>query len=112
MLDFDERDLVRLAREAGFFPIHLRLDADVKPTEPRAWDAFVNTAGNPKIPTLAEAMQQSLTPRERDLLTEHLRPQVESGLGEWRMATAYLVATRANADEQQPQTRRSHRTEG
>ena len=112
MLDFDERDLVRLAREAGFFPIQLRLDADVKPTEPRAWDAIVNTAGNPKIPTLAEAMQQSLTPRERDLLTEHLRPQVESGLGEWRMATAYLVATRANADEQQPQTRRSHRTEG
>lgn len=94
MVDFDERDLLRLAEEAGFFPIRLLLEADIKPSEPRPWDAFLNTSGNPNIPTMAEAMEQALTPVERDRLTAHLRPQVERGLGEWRMACAYLVGRR------------------
>ena len=94
MLDFDERDLLRLAEEAGFFPIRLVLEADVKRSEPRPWDSFVNMAGNPNIPTVAEAMEQALTPVERERLTAHLRPQVEQGLGEWRMACAYLVGRR------------------
>jgi arsenite methyltransferase len=96
MLDFDERDLIGLAQDAGFFPIQLRLEADIKPTEPRTWEGLLHSAGNPNIPTLAEAMQQSLTPAERRLLSAHLRPQVEQGLGEWRMANAYLVATKAS----------------
>lgn len=94
MVDFDERDLLRLAEEAGFFPIRLLLEADIKLSEPRPWDAFLNTSGNPNIPTMAEAMEQALTPVERDRLTAHLRPQVERGLGEWRMACAYLVGRR------------------
>lgn len=94
MLDFDERDLVRLAEEAGFFPIQLALEAEIQRTEPRAWDGFVNSSGNPNIPTLAEAMEQALTPHEREGLVAHLRPKVEQGLGEWRMALAYLAATK------------------
>jgi hypothetical protein len=66
----------------------------VEPTEPRAWDGFLKSSGNPNIPTLAEAMEQALTPAESDRLVAHLRPQVEQGLGEWRMASAYLIATR------------------
>jgi arsenite methyltransferase len=91
MLDFDERDLIRLAEEAGFFPIHLVLEVDVKRSEPRPWSAFLSTSGNPNIPTMAEAMAQALTPAERERVTAQLRPQVEQGLGEWRMACAYLV---------------------
>jgi arsenite methyltransferase len=91
MVDFDERDLIRLAEAAGFFPVHLELIADVTRSEPRTWESFLNVAGNPNIPTLAEAMEQALTPAERERLTSQLRPQVEQGLGEWRMAHAYLV---------------------
>jgi hypothetical protein len=94
MLNFDERDLVRFAQEAGFFPIRLELEAGVEPTPPRAWEGFLNSSGNPNIPTLAEAMEQALTPDERDRLVAHLRPQVEQGRGEWRMASAYLVASK------------------
>jgi SAM-dependent methyltransferase len=97
MLDFDERDLVRLAEEAGFFPIRLDLEAVIEPTSPRAWDGFLNSSGNPNIPTLAEAMEQALTPDERERLVAHLRPQVEQGLGEWRMASAHLAATKREA---------------
>lgn len=94
MLDFDERDLLRLAEEAGFFPIELYLDAEIKPAEPRNWEGFLNSSGNPNIPTVAEAIEQALTPAERERLVAHLRPLVEQGRGEWRMASAHIVATK------------------
>jgi SAM-dependent methyltransferase len=94
MLDFDERDLVRLAEGAGFFPVELDLHAFVRPSEPRPWEAFVNSSGNPRIPTIGEAMGQALTPEEREQFTKHLRPLVEEGRGVWRMAHAYLSAVK------------------
>jgi SAM-dependent methyltransferase len=95
MLDFDERDLVRLAEDTGFFPIHLRLEGEIVPLEPRRWDGFLAQAGNPRIPTIAEAMEQALTPEERDELTAHLRPLVEEGRGVWRMAEAQVFAVKS-----------------
>ena len=94
MLDFDERDLVRFAEEAGFFPIDLELQAEVRRTDPKPWPTFLNSSGNPKIPTIAQAMDQTLTPEEREQFAEHLRPLVEEGRGVWRMATAYLKAVK------------------
>jgi arsenite methyltransferase len=94
MLDFDERDLLRLAEESGFFPISLMLDVVIEPLPPRAWDGFLNSSGNPTIPTVAEAIEQALTPAEQVALITRLRPLVEQGLGEWRMASAYLTATK------------------
>jgi SAM-dependent methyltransferase len=94
MLDFDERDLVAFAEGAGFFPVDLELHAEVRATEPTPWPAFVNSSGNPKIPTIAEAMDQALTPEERERFAEHLRPLVEEGRGVWRMAHAYVTAVK------------------
>jgi arsenite methyltransferase len=94
MLDFDERDLVHLADEAGFFPIDLQLHAEVRSTDPKPWEAFLNSSGNPKIPTIAQAMDEALTPDEREQFADHLRPLVEQGRGVWRMATAYLSAVK------------------
>jgi ubiquinone/menaquinone biosynthesis C-methylase UbiE len=94
MLDFDERDLVRLAEEAGFFPIELWLKAVIEPAPARSWEGLLDTAGNPNIPTLREAMEQVLTPEERERFTARIRPLVESGQGELRMAFAHLAATR------------------
>lgn len=94
MLAFDERDLLRLAEGAGFFPLRLTLDARVELMAPRSWDATLDSAWNPNVPTLREAMQQVLTAEERELLTERLRPLVEGGGGEWRMASAHLSGIR------------------
>lgn len=94
MLDFDERDLIQLAEEAGFFPIDLTLEAVVEPLSPRDWDGLLDTAGNPNIPTLREAMDEALTASEREQLTRHLRPLVEQGRGTWRMAHAFLSANK------------------
>jgi SAM-dependent methyltransferase len=94
MLDFDERDLVALAGAAGFFPLELELHASVRPMEPRSWTAFANSSGNPKIPTIAEAIDRALAPEERERFTEHLRPLVEAGEGVSRTAVAYLSGTK------------------
>lgn len=95
MLNFDERDLVRLAEAAGFTEVHLQLSADIEPVKPIPWDTFLNSSGNPRIPTFGEAMGQALTPAEAERLTVELRPQVEQGLGEQRSAVAYLTAKRS-----------------
>jgi arsenite methyltransferase len=93
MLDFDERDLVRHAQDAGFAEVNLELRVTVKSRkEPMSWELFTNISGNPLVPTVGEAMDSALTPQEAAEFTEYLRPLVESGAGRQRMALAYLTA--------------------
>ena len=94
MTDFDERDLVSQAEKAGFSEIHLELQIEVKPQEQTDWLVLLRTAGNPKIPTLEEAMQEALTLEELKRFANHLRPLIEAGQGVHRFAVAYLWATK------------------
>jgi|SRR5437764_1910293 len=94
MLDFDERDLIRLAEATGFFPIDLEYHAEIKATDAKPWEAFIASSGNPKIPTIGEAMGRALTEDERTRFSEHLRPLVEHGRGVSRMGHAYLAAAK------------------
>ena len=93
MVDFDERDLISYAENARFTEIHLELQANIKPHEKEEWVAFSQTAWNPKVPTLEEAMQEVLTVDETERFVNHLRPLVEAGQGTHRMA-AYLWAVK------------------
>jgi arsenite methyltransferase len=96
MLDFDERDLVRLAWEAGFPDVRLDLEVTVRARKtPAPWDRFVRSSGNPLIPTFGQAMQEALTPGEASTLVDHLKPLVETGTGVDRMALAYLTAEKS-----------------
>ena len=95
MLDFDERDLFELVLETGFAEANMELKVHVAPIEPRAWDVFLNASGNPKIPTMAEAMDEALSVDERERLAEHLRPLVERGLGTERRAATFIWAVKA-----------------
>jgi len=93
MLNFDERDLIAFAEKAGFAEIHLELQADIAPDhDDHGWNAFLHVAGNPKIPNLAEAMAQVLTPTEQETFVRYLRPLVEAHRGVSRMALAYMWA--------------------
>jgi arsenite methyltransferase len=67
MVDFDERDLLRLAEAAGFREIHLTYQADIELAEPRSWETVLHASANQRVPTLAEAMAQGLTPDEAAL---------------------------------------------
>jgi arsenite methyltransferase len=94
MLDFDERDLVDLTEEVGFREVGLTLEVEVRPPDPLPWDAFLDMAWNPNIPTMREVLQEVLTPEERKRYEAHMRPLVEAGRGSRKMASAYLRATK------------------
>jgi arsenite methyltransferase len=95
MVDFDDRDLVRHAQDAGFPEIDLELRVSVKARkEPVPWERFVRTSGNPLIPTFGEALHRVLSPEEAAEFTRYLRPLVESGTGLERIALAYLTAAK------------------
>ncbi len=92
MFGFDERDLIRNAERAGFFPLELELRVELRAADPRPWEVFLHSSGNPKIPTFAQAMDEALEPSEQQRVISHLKPLVEEGRGVWRMAHAYLWA--------------------
>jgi len=93
MLNFDERDLFALAEAAKFSEINVELTLELKPMpEYLTWDAFLNGAPNPKVPSLAEVMAKILNDAEKEQFTTHLRSQFEDGKGKVRHALAYLCA--------------------
>lgn len=99
MVDFDDRDLVRLAEQAGFEEVRLDLRVTVTSfRSPVPWDRFLRSSPNPKVPPTGDVLAGALTPAELAAFTAHLRPLVESGRGERRRAVAYLTA-RDNADQ-------------
>jgi ubiquinone/menaquinone biosynthesis C-methylase UbiE len=97
MLDFDDRDLVRLAEAAGFSRIHLECHIDV---ETRAdmgaidIETLLDSAPNPLAPTARESIDAALTEDERDVFVAHLRRAVEAGDRLRRGAVAYLAASK------------------
>jgi arsenite methyltransferase len=94
MLNFDERDLIAFAEKAGFRDLHLELEVSIKAPTENNWETYLRVAGNPKIPTLEESMQQALTPEKKEEFVAHLRPLVEAKKGVSRSALAYLWAVK------------------
>jgi arsenite methyltransferase len=95
MLDFDERDLLTLAEQAGFREIHLGYQAGIKPLLPTMpWDVAIRIPGNPRVPSLGEVLDTVLTPDEAARFIAYYRPFYESGQGIARMALAYLWAVK------------------
>jgi arsenite methyltransferase len=95
MLDFDERDLVRQAEEAGFAEIGLELRVSVSNSRlPVPWERALRTSGNPRVPPLGEVLDRALSGQEIAELTAYLKPLVESGGGRARSVGAFLTAAK------------------
>jgi len=97
MLNFDERDLLARSEEAGFGEVRLVYEANITRgnsclSEGRGWETLLKTSGNPKIPTLEEAMNEALTAEEIERFTAHIRPLVERNEGKEMSVRAYLWA--------------------
>ena len=101
MMDFDSHDLLRFAEAAGFNKIYMQLErqvyrgsqpADEPRPDPNRWQRWLNRAPNPKVPTLGEALEQTLTAEERERLQDHMRPRVNNNAVERRGELAYLWA--------------------
>jgi arsenite methyltransferase len=95
MLDFDDRDLLRHAEQAGFAHVDLELRVTVKNrTQPVRWEQALRMSGNPLVPTLGEALDRTLSPEEITEFTAYFKPLVESGTSRRRLAVAYLAAAK------------------
>jgi arsenite methyltransferase len=92
MMNFDESDLVALARDVGFNAVELILHVADEPAPPQDWEAFVHSSPNPMAPTLLEAVTVSLNGTEATRFLSTLRASVEAGIGRYRTAGAYLRA--------------------
>src|SRR4029077_3517600 len=74
MMNFTEKDLTRLAEEAGFEEIHVELRVDVEPGSwVIGWDALMGMSPNPNASTVAELIARALSPSEAERFEEHLR---------------------------------------
>ncbi|MGH3034907.1 MAG: class I SAM-dependent methyltransferase [Gaiellaceae bacterium] len=97
MLDFDERDLLAFVAAAGFSEIRLDLEVRIERSPwsaGRSWDAFLRTSGNPRLPPIAEVLDEALNAEERKRFSAHLRPLVEQSQGTSRLAVCYLWAVK------------------
>jgi SAM-dependent methyltransferase len=114
MLDFDDRDLLAYAEQAGFprVVVETRMqivsypEAQATRKAPKLpetvapstrWETVLRSAPNPLAPTLEEAMAAGLTPDEAERFTAHLRPLVEAHRRVERSAVAYLRAEKGGA---------------
>ncbi len=98
MTDFDEGDLLSIAEDSGFVDIRLDLRKEIKSSGGTGdWVVFLRTAGNPKIPTLEEALDATLTSQEAERFRDYLRPLEEAKKGVRPSASAYLWASKGEA---------------
>ena len=94
IVNYSERDLLNLARAAGFSEIHLRLHLDVMPSLVTTWKVFLGTSPHPWAPSLATIMEQQFTPEDRRFFEQMVRPTVESGNNPVVERVVYLNAVR------------------
>src|SRR5918911_555773 len=97
LLNFDERDLLRFAEEAGFVEIRMDYRAEIKhePHFMQSFDMLMRFSGNPLDPTLGEELRAALDDDERAEFEAYLREELErTTLVPARWATVYLRAAK------------------
>ncbi|MGO9899781.1 MAG: class I SAM-dependent methyltransferase [Solirubrobacteraceae bacterium] len=98
MMDFDDRDLARLAEEAGFERVHVECHLDIKPgglDNIVSLDALLDGAPNPNAPTIREAIQAALTEPEQIRFLAELERAFAEDRAVRRSAFAYVVASKS-----------------
>jgi arsenite methyltransferase len=92
---FDDRDLMAMARTAGFERVETHTELALAPPPARDdLDVFLDTAPNPLAPTTRALMAAALTAGETERFTAVLRDALNQGRGERRHAMTYLRAWR------------------
>jgi arsenite methyltransferase len=97
MMNFDDRDLVQLAQNAGFDEVHVECHIDIGPgSVPRPLDleGLLDTAPNPTAPTIRQSIDAALNNAERERFLARLKQAVEDRDAVHRTAVAYVLATK------------------
>jgi len=91
MLNFTERDLFHFAENAGFSDLKFNLEAQkaTKKTEMN-WSSFINTAPNPKIPSIAKILDDNLSENQKRIFSDFMSKKFDNGLMASKEAFLYL----------------------
>ncbi len=92
--NYNERDLVRYAMDAGFTDIHMEFHIDVGPSPTTSWDVLLKNPPFPWAPPLGELLYNTFTREEAQRIEQALRPLLTSGQQSFAIRTAFLSATR------------------
>lgn len=95
MMDFDDRDLVRLAVNAGFERVHAECHIVTEPgglIRAGSARAMLELALDPTSPTLGEAVEASLTENEQRRFVAELDEAISAGTATRRTAFVYVRA--------------------
>ena len=92
IVNYSERDLLKLVDEAGFTDIHLQLHIDVVPSVVKSWDVFLGTSPHPWAPPLKQIFAERFTPEDVEFFESIVRPTVESGINMTSTRVIYLQA--------------------
>ena len=98
MMGFDDRDLAKLAEEAGFDSVHVECHIDIDRgggDSPISLEALLDGAPNPNAPTAREAVDAALTAPEQAQFMTALAKAFKDRRAIRRMAVAYLSATKS-----------------
>ncbi len=98
MMDFDDRDLAKLAEEAGFDPVHVECHIDIERGGgdlPISLEALLDGAPNPNAPTVREAVDAALTAPEQVQFMTALAKAFKDRRAVRRTAVAYVSATKS-----------------
>jgi arsenite methyltransferase len=99
MTNFNERDLMLMCIEAGFAAVHTELYLNAWPTPPMKWETWMNSSGNPLIPTNGEVIRQIFNMEEQARFEQHIRPIVEGSGRLWRYQSSFTWALKAPLPE-------------
>jgi arsenite methyltransferase len=97
MMGFDDRDLVRLAEQAGFDRVHVECHIDVETgslMRSVTLDALLGSSPNPNAPTVGEAIAAALTEPEQRRFVAGLAQAFTEDRTLRRMAVAYVAASK------------------
>jgi SAM-dependent methyltransferase len=94
LVNFSERDLVSLARGAGFSEVHMQLHIDVVPSLITSWEIFLGSSPHPLAPSLRTILAERFSAEERQLFESMVRPTVESGKNMTVERVAYLNSSK------------------
>ena len=92
--NFTERDLIHLARGAGFTQVHMELHIDSRRNFQRNWETFLNSSPHPLAPSVQKIINDNFSGEESKYFEEKFRPIVEAGSSIMTIRNAYLTATK------------------
>jgi arsenite methyltransferase len=99
LTDFDERDLLAWAEQAGFAAIELVYEASVEQGKvgwgaDTSWATFLRAAPNPHAATFGEAIERAFSPAERAEFEAYFVPRFEAREGPSRSAHVHVKAVK------------------